>query len=231
MLARRDASPLLTLHSLSGNPPVEAWKYICPSFTALQTKQALWSCGRCSSMAGRLPALLVVQKQVPIKDILWKHLGQGVSTHMSQKRKLVSSPAVRLRCLFMQTHWEQQEDDFQAPLLVQGHLLPVKVGVLCLSVSQVLSLFTGGFSLLGPKSHCFGSLLLSAVRAVPRRNVLSVHTVQHCQQLLHEVRAPGAPSLLLRSKKVEQTKTFGSAPQYLFVLPQPKSGPLGNTWQ
>lgn len=141
------------------------------------------------------------------------------------------SQAVTLRCLLMQTHQEplgEQEDDFQAPLLVHVHLLPVKVGVLCLSMSQVLSLFTGGFSLLALKSHC---CCQKAVRAVPRRNVLSVHTVQHYQQLLPKVRAPGAPSLLLRSKKVEQTKTFGSAPQCLFVLPQPKFKPLANMWQ
>lgn len=95
----------VTLHGPSGNPPVQAWKYTLPSLSGLQTKQALCSCG------WRLPVLLVVEKQVLVKDVLQKHLDH-VSVHTyGPKRKagIQHNQAVTLKCLLMQTHQEPLE--------------------------------------------------------------------------------------------------------------------------
>lgn len=64
-------------------------------------------------MAGRLPLFLVVQKQVPVKDVLRKHLGHGSFHTYGPERKagqlkagIQHNQAVALRCFLMQTHQE-----------------------------------------------------------------------------------------------------------------------------
>lgn len=101
----------VTLHSPSGYPPVQAWKYILPSLAGLQTKQTLWFCGQCSSMAGRLPVLLVAEKQVLVKDALQKHLDPASFHTYGPKRKagIQHNQAVTLKCLLRQTHQEPSE--------------------------------------------------------------------------------------------------------------------------
>lgn len=204
----------VTLHSPSGYPPVQAWKYILPSFAGSQTKQALWSCGQCGSTAGRLPVLLVLESKSSSRTYSRSTWTMRVSTHMGQKAKLASS-TTRLSLSnvcsrrLTKNHQKQEDNEFQAPLLVHSHLLPEK-GQFPMSVNEPGLEQTSWVTTARQESHCFGSLLLTdgcqgsaqqehflstpfqTAAALPRKNLQD--------------------SLLPASKEVEQIKTCGSAP-------------------
>lgn len=145
---------------------------------------------------------------------------------MGQKEKLASSTTRLLlsnvcSCRLTKNHRKQEDNKFQVPLLVHGHLLPEKGGCPT-SVSEPGFEQTTWITTSRQERHCFGSLLLtdSCQRSSQEEHFLSTPVKTASSNSPKEELQD---SLLPESKEVEQIKTFGSAPLHLatqqFVLP------------